>query len=133
MATLVCKVLGAALLIAGVWGFIDGERVLIFHVNTAHNVVHVLSGLAALACGFAGERPARVFSRVFGSVYLLVAALGFAGVAPAIDLLHLNGPDNWLHLAIGGAFLAGAAIPPSAVRRTLGGASTPRSGAHGAA
>ncbi len=109
MTALVCKIMGAALLIAGVWGFLDGERVLIFHVNTAHNVVHVASGLVALACGFAGERPSRVFAWVFGSVYLLVAGLGFAGVAPAIELLHLNGPDNWLHLVIGAVFLAAAA------------------------
>ena len=67
MATLVCKVLGVAFLIVAVWGFIDGDRVLIFHVNTAHNLVHLLSGAIALACGFADQSHlTRVFTRIVG-------------------------------------------------------------------
>jgi hypothetical protein len=105
MAMLTCKIMGFAFLIVAVWGFIDGHEVLIFHVNTAHNIVHLLSGLCALACGFAGPRPARLFCLIFGSVYGLVAVLGFLNVEAINKLLHLNDADDWLHLVIALAFL----------------------------
>lgn len=105
MAALVCKLMGLVFIVVAVWGFIDGDSVLVFHVNPVHNVVHLLSGIGALACGFAGERASKLFSLGFGVVYGLVAALGLAGVQFVVDLLHLNGPDNWLHVAIAAVFL----------------------------
>jgi hypothetical protein len=120
MASIVCKVMGVVFIIVAIWGFIAGDRVLIFHVNMAHNVVHLLSGLGALACGFAGERPAKLFSLAFGAVYGLVAILGFLGVKAVIDLLHLNAPDNWLHLVIALVFLgAGLASKATVVPAKL--------------
>jgi hypothetical protein len=110
MASLVCKIMGVAFLVIAVWGFITGHEVLIFHVNTAHNVVHLLSGAAALACGFAGEPAARIFSIAFGLVYALVAGLGFANVAFAVDLLRLNEADNWLHAGIAAVFLVAGVV-----------------------
>ena len=112
---LVCKVVGAVFVVVAIWGFVAGDRVLIFHVNTAHNIVHLLSGLAALACGFAGYRPAKMFCLIFGAVYGLVAILGFAGVAQVVELLHLNMADNWLHAALAAVFLVAGLMPPAAV------------------
>jgi hypothetical protein len=111
MASIVCKVMGVVFIVVGIWGFITGHEVLIFRVNAAHNAVHLISGLTALACGFAGEASARVFSMVFGLVYGMVAILGFAGVQAVIDLLHLNNADNWLHAGIAIVFLAAGLIP----------------------
>jgi hypothetical protein len=116
MAATVCKLMGVIFIIVAIWGFITGHEVLIFHVNAAHNVVHLLSGLLALACGFAGERPARLFSAIFGAVYGLVALLGFLGVQPVIDLLHLNMADNWLHAGIAVLFIITAIASASARR-----------------
>jgi hypothetical protein len=110
MARLICKVMGAVFVVVAIWGFITGDSVLIFHVNAAHNLVHAISGLGALACGFVGERASRLFALIFGSVYGLVAVLGFAGVQAVVDLLHLNTPDNWLHLAIAAVFIGAALI-----------------------
>lgn len=104
-----CVVMGAVFLVVAIWGFIDGDHVLIFSVNWIHNLVHLVSGLAALAFGFAGAAAARAFCVVFGVVYGLVALLGFAGVPSVINLLHINPPDNWLHLGITLAFLLAAA------------------------
>ena len=112
--TLVCRIMGAVLVIVAIWGFIDGDRVLIFHVNTAHNVVHLLSGVAALICGFSNARMATVFCLAFGAVYGLVAVLGLAGVQAVVDLLHLNEADNWLHVAIAAVFLVAGVIGLSA-------------------
>lgn len=121
--TLVCKVMGAAFLLVAIWGFIDGHQVLIFHVNTVHNIVHLVSGLASLACGFAGATASRYFCLAFGAVYGLVAVLGFAGVQALVELLHLNTPDQWLHTAIAAIYLATGllALP----RRAQGHAPTP--------
>lgn len=119
MAALVCKVMGVVFVIVAIWGFITGTHVLMFHVNTAHNVVHLLSGIGALACGFAGERQAKLFSLLFGVVYGLVAVLGLLGVKFVLDLLNLNHHDNWLHVAIALVFLVVGLLSKPA------GASTP--------
>jgi len=112
LPNLVCRVMGVVFVIVAIWGFIDGSRVLIFHVNTAHNIVHLLSGALALAYGFMSLRAARTFCITFGLVYALVAVLGFLGVAQVISFLHLNPADNWLHVGIAAVFLA-AFAPPS--------------------
>ena len=58
----------------------------IFHVNLAHNVVHLLSGAAALFAGLAGGNAPLWFFRVFGIIYGLVAVLGFfAGSRPVLE------------------------------------------------
>lgn len=104
----VCLAMGAIFIMIAIWGFVDGENVLIFTVSTAHNWVHLLSGAAALACGFAGPAVARGFCWAFALVYGLVALLGFAGVPFVVELLHINPADNWLHVGITLVFLLGA-------------------------
>jgi hypothetical protein len=109
-ANLVCLIMGVVFILVAIWGFIAGDRVLIFHVNTAHNLVHLLSGAASIACGLASLAVARGFCFVFGAVYGLVAVLGFLGVQWVVDLLHLNNADNWLHVVIALVYLAGGLL-----------------------
>jgi hypothetical protein len=119
MAKAVCIIMGLAFIAIAIWGFIAKDAVLIFHVNTAHNIVHLASGILALLCGLAGEGPAKRFSIIFGLVYGLVAAMGFLNVQFVNDLLHLNNADDWLHLAIAAIFLfAGVASRPIAKMST---------------
>ena len=113
MASLICKLMGVVFVAIAIWGFIVGDQVLMFTVNTAHNAVHLISGLAALACGFAGEKAARGFSLVFGAVYGLVAVLGFLGVQFAVTQLNLNAADNYLHAGIAAVFLIAGLVPAS--------------------
>ena len=124
IARTTCAVLGVVFVLVAIWGFIDGQRVLIFHVNAAHNTVHLISGLVALACAYAGARASRLFCVIFGVVYGLVALLGFAGVQAVIDLLHLNPADNWLHAVLSLVFLGAAA---ASLQRSLPRPRTPRS------
>jgi hypothetical protein len=108
MARPFTTILGVVLLLVGVAGFITGGHdhdLLVFGVNTAHNVVHVLSGVAALIAAKAGERPSRIFCLVFGAVYAVVAIAGFLNVAQVVRLLNLNRADDFLHLAIAAACL----------------------------
>ena len=97
---------GIIFLVIGALGFFPGlapESMLlgIFHVDTLHNVVHLLTGGVALAAAVAGERASRVYFQVFGVVYALVALLGFFyGNAPLLGIMAHNWADVWLHVAI---------------------------------
>ena len=97
---------GVVFLAVGVLGFVPGvtnnDMLLgIFHVNAAHNAVHLLSGAVALWTGLTSAAHARMYFRVFGVIYALVAVLGFyAGDGMLLGLISNNMPDTWLHVAI---------------------------------
>jgi hypothetical protein len=97
---------GLVFLLVGILGFVPAitkdEMLLgIFHVNFAHNIVHLASGAVFLLCGMAGAGPSRMFFRIFGIVYALVAALGFYyGDQPILGLISNNMPDVWLHIVL---------------------------------
>ena len=78
---------GIVFLVVGVLGFVpacttdlngNGMPMLlgIFHVNTAHNIVHLASGAVFLLCGMAGAGASRTFFRIFGIVYAIVGHPG---------------------------------------------------------
>jgi hypothetical protein len=97
---------GVVFLLIGVLGFVPSmtkdEMLLgIFHVNMAHNVVHLLSGAIALFAGMASIGAARTYFRIFGIVYALVAVLGF--MTPnglLLGVISNNPADTYLHVAI---------------------------------
>ncbi len=103
---------GVVFLAVGVLGFVPGitnDQMLlgIFHVNAAHNVVHLLSGAVALWAGRTSAAYARTYFRVFGVVYAVVAVLGFyVGNGMLLGLISNNMPDTWLHVAIAVVALA---------------------------
>jgi len=66
--------------VVGILGFVPAvtkdEMLLgIFHVNTAHNAVHLLSGVVALICGMMGVGASRMYFKLFGLVYAAVAVM----------------------------------------------------------
>ena len=99
---------GIVFLVIGALGFVpavtkDDMLLGIFHVNTAHNVVHLLSGVAALFCGMSGVGASKNYFRIFGVVYAAVAVLGFMNPGEHTMLLGLisnNTADTWLHVGI---------------------------------
>ena len=112
MAKTVCKILGVVFLLVGVAGFVS-PNLLGAHLNSAHNVVHLVSGAVALYFGFAGSLPAaKTFALVFGVVYLGLGVLGFGiGSGPErlweIGPLDLGQADHGIHILLGVVFLAG--------------------------
>src|SRR6266480_4449430 len=58
---------GLIFLLIGIVGFVpaitsaNGMLLGIFHVNTAHNIVHLASGIVFLLCGMAGTGPLQTF------------------------------------------------------------------------
>lgn len=114
MAKTFVTVLGVFFIIAGIAGFIDplspdGEVLGLFFVGepgTLHNLIHLLSGVAALAAVSSGEAAARMYAQVFGVVYALVTILGFiVGEGEILGLVPVNQADNVLHLAIAAGLL----------------------------
>jgi hypothetical protein len=106
LAKLFAQIAGGALLLAGILGFFGGlapnnQLLGIFAIDPLHNVVHILSGLAGLAAGFALQgRYARLFAGVFGIVYGLVTVVGFLQGTTVLGLIPVNTADNVLHLLI---------------------------------
>jgi hypothetical protein len=98
---------GIVFLVIGILGFVpaattpDGMLLGIFHVNTAHNIVHLASGVVFLLCGMAGVGPSRAFFKIFGIVYALVAILGFYyGDNPLLGIISNNTAVTWLHVVL---------------------------------
>jgi hypothetical protein len=102
--------IGVALLGAGLLGFIDNPIVsdredALFHTDTIHNIVHILTGVIALAIGatMRGRDLARA-AIAFGVVYALVLVATL--VSPdlfGIFAMPVNAADHGLHaiLAVG--------------------------------
>ena len=105
---------GIVFVIIGIGGFLPflvtkdsmGMEMLlgIFMVGALHNVIHLASGVAALA-GSASAKYARLYFQVFGAVYALVTILGFIQGDTVLGILPVNLADNFLHLAIAASAL----------------------------
>jgi hypothetical protein len=106
---------GVALLGAGLLGFVPGNPIAssdpsaLFRVNAAHNVVHILTGLVALAIAFGTRgRDLGTATMGFGALYAIVAVLllvdptmfGVFSDAPT------NAADHVLHIALAVVSLA---------------------------
>ena len=105
MLTKVAYAFGVVFLLIGVLGFVpgvtpDGHLLGIFDVSPIHNVIHLLSGVAALVLASMGERMAQWYFRIFGIVYGLVTVIGIIQGTTVLGLIGVNLADNILHLAI---------------------------------
>lgn len=102
-------VAGVALIAGGLLGFVPGNPIAssdpnaLLRVNALHNVVHLATGILALAIGY-GTRGAALANGMlgFGALYAVIAILliadptffGLFADAPA------NAADHLLHVAI---------------------------------
>lgn len=97
---------GVILIVIGILGFVpqvmeNGNLFGLFHVNTAHNIVHLLSGLVALWCGLNSEHASRIYFQVFGIIYGIVALLGlYYQDRNILGVIANNVHDIWLHALI---------------------------------
>lgn len=102
------RVFGVILLLVGILGFVPGVTssgylLGIFEVDIVHNIIHLLTGILALA--FASGAP-REFFKIFGIVYLLVAVVGIVQGDTVFGLFDVNGADHVLHVVIAVVALA---------------------------
>jgi hypothetical protein len=117
---------GIIFVLVGVLGFVPalapkdsmGMPLLLglFMVGVVHNLIHLVSGLAALAGASKGEKYAQLYFRVFGVVYAVVTVIGFIQKDTVLGLIHVNAADNFLHLFLAAAILGiGYGLKPSRV------------------
>ena len=105
------RIVGVLFLVAGIAGFIpalcpDGMLFGIFAVNAMHNLVHIASGILALAMAFSTGATARAYFRIVAAVYTLLAVVGFvAGRDGLLMGMAMNMADNVLDLALAVVFL----------------------------
>src|SRR5437868_9857329 len=121
MVKTMAVLVGVIFLVVGILGFVpavtkDQMLLGIFHVNAAHNCVHLLSGVVALICGMMGFGAARMYFKIFGLVYAAVAVMGFLnpGDTMLLGLISNNMADTWLHVAIAAVSLILGFMPGSA-------------------
>ena len=77
MARTVAIIMGAAFLLLGLIGFIS-NNFLGTHLTVAHNLIHLVSGAAALYIGLKGSiQAAKLFGFGFGAFYLLLGVVGY--------------------------------------------------------
>jgi hypothetical protein len=102
---------GIVFLVIGILGFVPGITtdtgggmpmlLGIFHVNPAHDVVHIISGIIFLIAAMAGPGPSRTWFKIFGVIYAIVAIWGFAvGNANTLWVVSNNVADTWLHVVL---------------------------------
>lgn len=109
---------GAVYALVGVLGFFvsthvafagkHGASLLGFDVNGMHSVVHLLIGIALITASRT-QVAAKATNLTIGSVYVLLAVLGPVINDTVLDIIGLNGPDHFLHLA-SGVLLVGVAL-----------------------
>ncbi len=116
-------VFGVVFLAIGVLGFVpgvttaDGLLLGIFQVSPLHNVIHILSGVAALLA-MKSEDYAQLYFRVFGAVYALVAIVGLVQGTTVLGLIDVNAADNILHVVLAVAILGiGFGVPKDGASR----------------
>ena len=111
---------GAIYLLVGIVGFFvtgfdnffehTDETLLVFDINPAHNVVHILIGVAGLVLGrtLAG---ARTYGWLLAVGYGAAFIYGLLAVGEDWDFLNINGADNGLHLSTALVGLVIALLP----------------------
>ncbi|GAA1797123.1 DUF4383 domain-containing protein [Agromyces neolithicus] len=107
---IVATVFGAVYVLVGLLGFAvtsgvgfiatEGGLLLgVFQVNPLHNIAHILIGAALLVSGLMSASAAKAVNATVGAVYLLLGIVGFFLAGTAANILALNTPDHFLHLA----------------------------------
>ena len=111
MAQKIISWFGYLLTAVGVLGFVpflvmDGNLLGIFEVNALHNIIHLATGLIAIYIGSMNDMgKSKMFFKVFGVVYALVAVLGLLMGGNIFGLIMTNMADTLLHIVIAAASL----------------------------
>lgn len=107
IAQTVCKIFGVLFVLFGLAAFAFGDG-----ADKYHNLLHFVTGLVALYCGFVGSRSrAEAFCLVFGVGYLAFGILGVIMGNSAMNRmwdvgpLHLSMGDHSFHIVLGAIFL----------------------------
>ncbi len=99
--------IGVVFIAVGLLGFIDNPIIgtsegAIFHADTTHNYVHIISGVLFVLVALMAPRSAAGFMILFGIIYLAIGVLGMmSDSGQVLGFLHVNAADNYLHIGLG--------------------------------
>ena len=102
---------GIVFLLVGILGFVPGvapDQMLfkIFHVNAAHNIVHIGSGIIFLIAAMAGAGASTAWFKIFGLIYAVVAIWGFTvGTGNTLWVVSNNPAVTYLHVVLAAVML----------------------------
>ncbi|RXZ84727.1 DUF4383 domain-containing protein [Paenibacillaceae bacterium] len=91
--------IGIIFLLVGVLGFFYDSLFGWFHLDTTHNVIHLVVGVLGLLAA-SQEGYAYRYSQVLGIFYMVMAVLGVF-VKDLFGLMHVGLSDNILHFIVG--------------------------------
>ena len=121
-------IIGLIFIAVGILGFIDNPIIYdsdtaIFHADSIHSTVHIVSGVLFLLFALAAPSSAGTFLKIFGTVYFLLGVLGLisigtSGMGTLLGFLHVNGADNLLHIGLGLIIFLAGFLPRPMVRAT---------------
>ena len=122
MAKTIAMIMGVVFILVGLVGFVS-HNFLGTHLSTAHNLIHLISGVVSLYLGLRGTlSAARLFCLIFGGVYLLLGIVGFllgTGAERMFALipgtLELGTMDHIVHILFGLVYLVGGFMTRPAV------------------
>ena len=103
MAKKAAMTLGVVFILVGLLGFVNNPILGLFAVDTLHNLIHLVTGIAAVAMASKGEAMAKKWAQVFGVIYALVAVLGLvfaSGGGKLLGLIEVNTADHVLHVVL---------------------------------
>lgn len=116
-------IIGVTFILVGVIGFFPNPIIAdspdaIFHADAIHSSVHILSGIFFLVFVIGVREYLSVFMKVFGIVYFGLGVMGLilagsSGMTRLLGFLHVNGADNYLHLALGVLIFVASTFRPS--------------------
>lgn len=103
-------VMGILFVFGGIFGFVPGVNrnglyLGIFAVNTAHAILHIVSGAVFLIAALVGATATRWWFRIFGLFYGAMAVIGLRVGAGMICGLSNNRNDAWGHAGLALAML----------------------------
>lgn len=90
----------------GILGFIpgitsdSGHLLGIFHVDAMHNIVHLLTGIIALFVAMGSGSSQKMFFKIFGVIYAIVAVVGLIQGDSVLGLFVTNMADHILHIVV---------------------------------
>ncbi|GGG04711.1 DUF4383 domain-containing protein [Paenibacillus abyssi] len=90
---------GIVFLLIGVLGFFYNHLFGIFHVDTTHNIIHLVVGVLGIFAA-SHEGYAYRFAQALGIVFMAMAVLGFF-IKDLFGLMHVALAENILHFVVG--------------------------------
>jgi hypothetical protein len=113
-------IIGFTFIAVGLLGFVpnpiiyDSQEAL-FHADAVHSSVHIISGILFVIVATAIPVRTALFMKVFGVVYFLLGVMGLvsigvSGMTQLLGFLHVNGPDNILHILLGTVIFAASML-----------------------